>query len=452
MKFKVENTEKANEIKIEITVEASKFEEAIKKVYQKSVKFITIPGFRKGKAPMQIVEKYYGKEIFFEDAFNEIAPEAMEEAVKESKLDVVGRPDIEVTKIAKGEELVFVATMSIKPEVIVKKYKGIEIEKIEYNVTDEDIEHELTHMQEHNSRMISVEDRNVEDGDFATIDYLGTVNDVAFEGGTAENHELEIGSNTFIPGFESQVIGMEIGEEKDINVTFPKEYFSEDLAGSEAVFKVKVNAIKTKELPKVDDEFAKDVSEFETLKDLKNNIKENKQKENEEKAKFEKEEAVIKEICKDLEVDIPEAMIDLETDNMLQDIESKLSYQGLTLDQYLGMMNKQRDDIKEEYKEQAIASIKSRLAIESITKQEKIEVSDSDIDEKLKEMAKNYGKEADESFMNNENVKDYIKKGLAAEKTLKFLVENAKVVAKAKEEKEVKKTESKAKTTKKEEK
>ena len=253
MNCKVEKTKNANEVKLEITVDAARFDEAIKKVYFKSAKYFNIPGFRKGKAPMQIVEKYYGKEIFYEDAFNEVAEEALEEAIKENKLEVVSRPDIDVTQIEKGKDLIFTAVMQTKPEAELGKYKGIEIKKIEYNVTDEDINHELGHMQEHNSRLITIEDRPVEKGDIATIDFEGFVDGKAFEGGKAEGHDLEIGSNTFIPGFEDQVIGMKIDEEKDINVKFPEEYFSKDLAGKDATFKVKVHEIKKKELPELDD-------------------------------------------------------------------------------------------------------------------------------------------------------------------------------------------------------
>ena len=280
MKCKVEKTKNANEVKIELTVEAQKFEEAIKKVYFQSAKYFNIPGFRKGKAPLQIVEKYYGKEIFYEDAFNELAPEVLEEAVKENNLEIVSRPEIDITQIEKGKDLIFTAVMQTKPEVELGKYKGIEIKKIEYNVTDEDIDHELHHMQEHNSRLVNVENRPVEKGDTTVIDFEGFVDGVAFDGGKAEGHELEIGSNTFIPGFEDQIIGMKMDEEKDINVKFPDEYFSKDLAGKDATFKVKLHEIKKKELPKLDDEFAKDVSEFDTLEELKKDIKEKKEKQN----------------------------------------------------------------------------------------------------------------------------------------------------------------------------
>ena len=427
MKCKVEKTENANEVKLNVTIEAEKFDEAIKKVYFKSAKYFNIPGFRKGKAPMNIVEKYYGKEIFYEDAFNEIAGEALDEAVKENDLYVVSRPDIDVTQIEKGKDLIFTAVMQTKPEAELGKYKGVEIKKIEYKVTDEDVNHELSHMQEHNARMITVEDRPVESGDITTIDFEGFVDGKAFEGGKAEGHELEIGSNTFIPGFEDQIIGMKIDEEKDINVKFPEEYFSKELAGKDATFKVKLHEIKKKELPKLDDEFAKDVSEFDTLKELKEDIKNKQQKQNDDKAKYETEDAVIKAVCENMKVEIPSGMVETEVDNMIKDIEQRLSYQGLKLEQYLQMMGKTTEEMRKEYEPQAIESIKSRLALEAVIKAEKIEATDEEVDEKMKEMAKNYGKENDEEFMKNENVRNYIKEGLTSQKAMEFLVKNAKM-------------------------
>ena len=426
MKCKVEKTKNANEVKLEITIEASKFEEAIKKVYFQSAKYFSIPGFRKGKAPQQIVEKYYGKEIFYEDAFNEVASQALEEAVKDKKLEVVSRPEIEIKQMEKGKDLIFTAVMQTKPEVKLGTYKGVEIEKIEHKVKAEDVNHELGHMQEHNARIISIEDKPVEKGNIATIDFEGFVDGVAFDGGKAEGHELEIGSNTFIPGFEDQVIGMKIGEEKDIKVKFPEEYFSKELAGKDATFKVKVHEIKKKELPKLDDEFAKDVSEFDTLKELKDDIKKKMQKENDEKTKYETQDAVIKAVCENMEVDIPSGMIETEIDNMLKEIEQRLSYQGLKLEQYLQMMGKTEADVRKEYEPQAIESIKSRLALEEVIKAEKIKIEEKEIDEKIKEMGKNYGKENDEEFGKNENVRNYIKQGLESEKAIDFLVKNAK--------------------------
>ena len=427
MNCKLEKTENANEVKFEITVEATKFEDAMKKVYFKSAKYFNIPGFRKGKAPMQIVEKYYGPEIFYEDAFNEVAQEALEEAVEENKLDVVSRPEVDVKQMEKGKDLIFTVVMQTKPEAEVSKYKGIEIKKVEYNVTDEDVEHELHHMQEHNSRLISVDDRAVESGDTTTIDFEGSVDGVPFEGGKAENYDLEIGSNTFIPGFEDQIIGMEIDEEKDVKVKFPEEYFSKELAGKDAVFKVKLHEIKKKELPELDDEFAKDVSEFDTLDELKADIKAKQEKQNEEKAKYETQDAVIKALCEKTKVEIPSGMVEMEVENMLKDFEQRLAYQGLNLAQYFKMMGKTEEEVKKEYEPQAIEGIKSRLALEAVIKAEKIEATDKEVEDKMKEMAKNYGKENDEEFLKNENVRNYIKQGLESEKAIDFLVKNAKI-------------------------
>ena len=430
MNCKVEKTKNANEVKMEITIEAEKFENAIKKVYFKNAKYFNIPGFRKGKAPQNIVEKYYGKEIFYEDAFNEIAGEEYEKAIEESKLEVVGKPQIDIVTMEKGQDLVFTAVVATKPEVELGKYKGIEIEKIEYNVEESDIDNNLKQMQEKNARVISVE-TPVENGNIAVIDFEGFVDGKAFEGGKGENYSLEIGSGSFIPGFEDQVIGMKIDEEKDINVKFPDEYFSKDLAGKDATFKVKVHEIKKKELPELDDEFAKDVSEFDTLKELKDSIKERLVKENEQKAKYEKEDAVMKVVTEGMKVDIPTGMVEVEVDNMVKDMEQRMSYQGLKLEQYLKMLNKTEAEFRKDYEPQAIEAIKSRLALEAIIKSEKIEATEKDVKEKLEEMAKNYGKTAEE-LEKNDNIKEYIKQGIENEKAIEFLVENAKEVAKKK--------------------
>ena len=425
MNCKVEKTKNANEVKLELTIEAQKFDEAIKKVYFKSAKYFNIPGFRKGKAPIQIVEKYYGKEIFYEDAFNEVAGEALEEALTENKIEAVSRPDVDVKQIGKGQDLIFTAVLQTKPEAELGKYKGIEIKKVEYNVKDEDIDHELHHMQEHNARLVTVDNRAVKKGDITVIDFEGFVDGKAFDGGKAENPELEIGSGSFIPGFEDQIIGMKIDEEKDVNVKFPEEYFSKDLAGKDATFKVKLHEIKKKELPKLDDEFAKDVSEFDTLEELKADIKAKQEKQNAEKEKYETQDAVIKAVCENIKVEIPSGMIEMEIDNMLKDIETRLSYQGLKLEQYLQMMGKTEEDVRKEYEPQAIEGIKSRLALEAVIKAEKIEATDKEVEEKIKEMAKNYGK-SEEELSKNENIKKYIKQGVESEKAIEFLVKNAK--------------------------
>ena len=440
MNCKVEKTKNANEVKLEITIEAEKFENAIKKVYFQSAKYFNIPGFRKGKAPQNIVERYYGKEIFYEDAFNEVVPEEYEKALEENKIEAVSRPKIDIVKMEKGQDLVFTAIVSTKPEVELGKYKGIEIEKVEYNVSKEAIDSEIKSMQEKNARMITVDDRAVENGDIATIDFEGFVDGVAFDGGKAEGHDLEIGSGSFIPGFEDQVIGMNIDEEKDIKVTFPKEYFSKDLAGKEATFKVKLHAIKKKEMPKLDDEFAKDVSEFDTLKELENSVKEKLEKQMQDKAKYEKEQAIMKSICDNSKIDIPEGMIELEVDNMIKDMEQRMSYQGLKLEQYLKMLNKTEAEFRKESEPQAIEAIKSRLVLEAIAAKEDIKATEKEVTEKIKEMAKNYGRN-EEDLLKNENVKKYIEEGIVNEKTIDLLIENVKETKKSKAEK---KTETKS--------
>ncbi len=426
MSIKVEKTDNKNELKLEFTVEAQKFDETMKKVYFKTVKYFNIPGFRKGKAPMNIIERYYGKEIFYEDTFNEILQEVYDKELRESNITAVSYPDLDVKQIGKGQDLIFTAVVQTKPEVKPGKYKGIEIRKVEYNVSDEDINHELGHMQERNSRMVTVDDRAVENGDITVIDFEGFVDGKAFEGGKAEGHELTIGSNTFIPGFEDQIIGMKIDEEKDINVKFPEEYFSKELAGKDATFKVKLHEIKKKELPELDDEFAKDVSEYDTLKELKESIKEKLEKENEQKAKYETEEAAIKAVCDNTEIDIPSGMIETEIDHMEKDMEQRMQYQGLTLDMYLQMIGKTKEEFRKEYEDQAKDAVKSRLVIEAVANEEKIEADDKEVDEKIKEMAENYGKTEDE-LKSNESLRNYLKENLKTEKTIEFIVKNAKI-------------------------
>ena len=426
MDVKVEKTENKNEVKLSFTVEAEKFEEAMKKVYSKTAKYFNIPGFRKGKAPMQLVERQYGSEIFYEDAFNELVPDLYDEAIKENNIEAVSKPDIDITQMEKGKDLIFTATVQTKPEVKLGKYKGIEIKKIEYNVSDEEINHELGHMQERNSRLISVEDRPVEEGDITVIDFEGFVDGVPFEGGKAENHELEIGSKTFIPGFEDQIIGMKIDEERDINVKFPEEYFSKDLAGKDATFKVKLHEIKKKELPELDDEFAKDVSEFDTLDELKKSIKEKIEEENKNKEKYETEEEAIKTVCENTEIDIPSGMIELEIDNMIKDIEARLSYQGLKLEQYLQMMGKTESEMRTEFEEQAKRSVKSRLVLEAIATAEDTLPTDEEVTEKIKEMAKQYNRDEKE-LLENEQLKSYLADSMKTEKAIDFIVKNAKI-------------------------
>ena len=426
MSLKQEKTENNNELKLTFTVPASRFEEAIQEVFKKSAKYFNIPGFRKGKAPFKIVERYYGDSIFYEDAFNELAPVVYDEEIKENKIEVASRPQIDVVQMEKGKDLIFTAIVATKPEVKLGKYKEIPLKKIEYKVTDEDVDHEINHMAEHNSRIVTVEDRPVKDQDIVTIDFEGFTDGKPFEGGKAENHDLTIGSKTFIPGFEDQIIGMKIGEEKDIKVTFPKDYFSKDLAGKEATFHVVLHAIKEKQLPTIDDEFAKDVSEFDTLKELKDSIKEKKQKENEERAKQETEDAAIEEVCKNTNIDIPAGMIDLEIDNIMQNLDQRLSYQGLNLDQYLKMMGKSEADFRKDYKEQAEKNVKTRLVLDQIVKDEKIKEDEKYIKDKIEEMAKQYNRKV-EDLEKNEELKNYLAESSKTEQAIDLIVKNAKI-------------------------
>lgn len=427
MKVKVENIkDKANEVKLEFTVEAQKFEEAIQDVYKKNAKYFNIPGFRKGKAPFKMVEKAYGIQIFYEDAFNEIAGEAYVKGLEDNKIEAVSKPEIDIKQIEAGKDLIFTAVVQTKPEVTLGDYKGIELKKVEYTVTDEDVNHELEHIAEHNARLVAVEDRPVEKGDTVVIDFEGFVDGKAFEGGKAENHELEIGSGKFIPGFEEQIIGMKIDEDRDIKVTFPEEYPAKELEGKESIFKIKLHEIKKKELPEINDEFAKDASEFDTLEDWKKSIREKQEKSNESKAKFEMEDSAIEAVCKNAKVDIPSGMIETQLDNMEKDISSRLNYQGMNLDQYLQMIGKTKKEFRDENKEQAEKQVKTSLVLEAIMKDAKIEVTEEEIDEKIKEMAEMYGQKEEEVKQNPE-LRKYVEESLKSEKTIHYIVDNAKI-------------------------
>ena len=438
MSVKVEKTENKNEVKLEIKVEAKIFDAAMKDVFNKNAKYFNIPGFRKGKAPMNIVEKYYGEEIFYEDTFNQVATEAYDEAIKSEKLDVVSRPEIEIKEIGKGKELVFTAIVNTKPEIKLGKFKGIEVEKTKYKVTAADVDAELNQMAERNSRMVSVSDRAAKKGDIAVIDFKGSVDGVEFEGGKAENYDLELGSGSFIPGFEDQVIGMKIDESKDVKVKFPANYPEKKLADKDAVFAVVLHEIKVKELPKLDDEFAKDVSEFDTLKELKADIKAKKEEQNADKANKEVEDKAVKAVAEDAKVEIPDGMVELEIDNMEEDINRNLSYQGFNIDQYLQMLGKTKADFRNESKEPAIQNIKIRLALEAVAEEAKVKVEDKDLDAKVAELAQAYGKN-EEELKANEALIENLKSSLKAEKAVKFIVDNAKVKeVEPKEEKEEK--------------
>ncbi len=425
MSMKYEKTENANELKLEFTIEAEKFDKAIKTVYTKSARYFNIPGFRKGKAPFEMVEKMYGDQIFYEDAFNEVVPPIFEEEIKANNIEAVSKPEIDVKQMEKGKDLIFTAVIQTKPEVKLGKYKGISLKKIEYTVSDEDINKELNSMAERNARLVAVEDRPVQEKDSVVMDFEGFVDGKPFEGGKAEGYELVIGSKTFIPGFEDQMVGMKADEEKEIKVKFPEDYFSEDLKGKDATFKVKVHEIKKKELPEINDDFAKDTSEFDTLDELKASIKEKLENENTNKAKYETEEAAIKAVCDAAEVEIPSGMIETELDNMTRDIETRLQYQGMKLDSYLKMIGKTMEEFRKEGEEQAKTSVKNRLVLEAIVKAEDIKADEDEINTKVTEMAEAYGKKPEE-LKQNEQFMNYINEFIQNEKVVNFIVDNAK--------------------------
>ena len=442
MKVNCEKTENKNEVKLTLTFDQKEFQDSIKTVYEKSKKYFNVPGFRKGNVPMNIVIRYYGETIFYEDAVNELLDNNYKKAIDESKIDVVSRPVPKIEQIGKDKDVIISLVVSTKPEVKLGKYKGIELEQKEYKVTEETIKHELDQKLEQNSRMVEVKDRAAKLKDKVTIDFVGTVDGKEFEGGKAENHELELGSNTFIPGFEDQIVGMKIDDKKDIKVKFPEDYFSKDLAGKDAVFAVTLHEIKAKELPKLDDDFAKDVSEFDTLAELKEDIKKKQEKDNELRAKQDLQEAAINKVTEEATIDVPSGMIDLEVEQMVDDMNRRFSNQGFSVEQYLQMVGKTMADFRKENRPVAEKQVRTGLVLEEIFKDAKLEVTKKDIDERVAELAKTYGRK-EEELRDNEELYSNIKSGLETEKAINFITDNAKVV-KAKETKtETKKTESK---------
>lgn len=426
MSIKKEKTNNKNEIKITFTVEPERFDEAIEHVFKENAKYFTVPGFRKGKAPFNIVAKQYGVEMFYEDAFNHLLPEVYDEEIEKNKLDVVSKPEINIIQIEKGKELIFEAIVSTRPEVELGQYKGIELKKVEYKVKAEDVKYELEHMAEHNSRMVSVEDRPVQKDDIANIDYVGTIDGVEFAGGKAEKYDLTIGSNTFIPGFEDQVIGMKIGEERDIKVTFPKEYHAAEMAGKDANFHVTLNSIKVKELPKLDDEFAKDVSEFDTLEELKEDIKKRLTEENNHKAEHEMEDKAIETVVEASKVEIPAGMIEVEIDSMEDNMNQRLQYQGLNLEQYMKILGKTKKELRDELKVEAEKNVKYKLVIDAIVKAEKIKADKKFIKEEIENIAKQYGQDAKE-IESRKDIIEYLENASKNSQAVKFIVDNAKI-------------------------
>ncbi|MBQ7636009.1 MAG: trigger factor [Lachnospiraceae bacterium] len=407
---KIENLEQKNMVKLIITVEASEFDKAIEKAYQKNKNKIQIQGFRKGKAPRSIIEKMYGKGVFYEDAANEVIPEAYAQAAKESGLEIVSRPGIDVVELEDGKDFVFSAEVAVKPEAEIGNYKGIEVEAVDTTVTEDDINAEILKTQEQNSRMVTVEDRAVQDGDMAIIDYEGSVDGVPFDGGKGENHELVIGSHSFIDGFEDQIIGHSIGDEFDVNVTFPAEYHAPNLAGKPAVFKTKVNGIKKKELPALDDDFAQDVSEFDTFEEYKADVKKKLEEDKEKAAKSAKEDAAVEAIVADAKMDIPAPMIDTQAEQMYDDFVSRMKQQGLTIDMYFKFTGLNEEKLMEQIRPQAEKRIKSRLVLEAVAKAEGFKATDEEIEEEIKKMADQYQMEVDKL---KELITDAEKKSIA---------------------------------------
>lgn len=430
MNAKMEKIEN-NVVKLEITVDAEKFNEAMKKAYVKNAKKFNIPGFRKGKAPMNIIKKYYGEGVFYEDAINFSCDDTYPAAVKENNLKPVDYPEIDIVQVGEGKDFIYTAKVTVSPEVVLGEYKNVEVKKPHYDVTEEEVDNQIKSMQEKNARIELKEDGVIEKGNLAVIDFKGFVDDKEFEGGSGTDFSLEIGSGTFIDNFEEQLIGLKKGEDKDINVKFPEEYGREDLNGKPATFKVTVKEIKVKELPALDDEFAKEVSEFDTLDEVKADIRKKQEEANELRTKREYEEAVIDTVCSNAKIDIPKVMIDKEIDIMLKDLEMRLKYQGLDLKTYYEYTNNTEEKVREYMKDAAEKRVKSELVIGEIAKAESTEVTEDEILSKATEMAKQYGEKDIEKtaqlLVNSQ--KEYIKSDIINEKVVNLLVESSKAIA-----------------------
>ncbi len=434
MSLKVEKLEH-NMAKLTIESGADELEKALQGAYQKQKGRINIPGFRKGKAPRQLIEKMYGPEVFYEDAANDLINTAYAKALEETDEEIVSRPQIEVVQIEKGKPFIFTAEVALKPEIQVGKYKGVKVEKINTEVKDAEIEDKLKEEQSRNARKVDVTDRAVKDGDIVNIDYSGSVDGEVFDGGTAKEQELEIGSHSFIDNFEDQIIGKNIGDEFDVNVTFPEDYHEKSLAGKPAVFKVKLNGIKENQMPELDDDFADEVSEFSTLKEYKEDIKKKLKEGKEEEAKRIKTDQALKAIVEDSEMDIPQAMIDTEAEQLVQNFANRFRQQGFTLQQYMQFTGMTADKLKEDMTAQAKINIESRLVLEAVAKAEKIEATEEELDKELESMAAQYKIEKDKirEILGEEEVKN-IRQNLAMQKAADFIVDNSKEDAKKKAE------------------
>ena len=436
MSVQVETLEK-NTAKLTVEVPADELEKALEEAYQRQKSRISIPGFRKGKVPRAMVEKMYGPEIFYDDAANRLVPEAYDKAMDESGLDIVSRPKIDVVQLEKGKPFIFTATVATKPDVTLGDYKGIEVPKNDIAVTDEEVEAELKKEQEKNSRLVTVEDRAAKDGDTLELDYAGTVDGVAFDGGTAEGQSLKLGSNTFIPGFEEQLVGVNTGDEKDVEVTFPEEYHAKDLAGKAAVFHCKIHKISETEVPALDDEFAQDISEFDTLEEYKADVRKTLEVRKEERAKQNRRDYAVSRAAENSTIEIPEAMLTSQAEQQVENMARRLQAQGLSFEQYLQYTGGSYEMMVEQTKPQAEKQIRNSLTLEKIAEVEKLEVSDEDVDAEIKRIAEMYGMEADkfketfgEAEMNN------IREDLKIQKAIDFVAEHAVESDKVEEKKD----------------
>lgn len=427
MAVKSEQVEK-NLIKLTFEVSREDFEKAMNASYKKNVKKYAVPGFRKGKVPKSVIEKYYTEAVFYDDALNAILPDAYEAALKEAAIEPAARPEFDVDEIKPGAPVVFTALVTTKPEVELGDYIGIKVNKIEHNVTDEDIDNAIKAEQEKVARLVPVDDKAVENGNTVTIDFVGSVDGVEFEGGKGENYDLVIGSGTFIPGFEDQLVGKKVGDDVDVNVTFPEEYHAPDLAGKEALFKVKIKENKVKELPELNDDFASEVSEFETLKDYRKSVKEKLEKDAENKVKTETENAVIEKVVEAAKVEVPAAMINDQCEQMVNDFAQRLQYQGLDINQYMQYTGSTVEQMKESMKPQAEKRIKTTLVLEAIKAAEGIDVTEEEVGDKLAEMAKQYNMEVDKlkELMQDKDIEN-LKNDIALNKVIDMLVNKAKI-------------------------
>ena len=426
MSLQVEKLEK-NMAKLTIEVSAEELEKALEGAYQKNKNRISLPGFRKGKAPRKMIEQMYGKEVFYEDAANALIPEAYEKALEECTEDIVSSPKVDVVQIEAGKPFIFTAEVALKPEVTLGTYKGVKIDKIEVAVTEEEIDAEIEKERESNARTITIEDRAVKDGDMTIIDFEGFVDGVAFEGGKGENYPLTIGSGAFIPGFEEALIGAELDKECDVNVTFPEDYHASELAGKPAVFKCTVKEIKEKQLPELDDEFASEVSEFDTLAEYREDVKKQLTEKKEAAAKEAKEDAVIDAIIEEAQMDIPDAMVETQQRQMVEEFAQRIQSQGLSMEQYMQFTGMTAAGLIEQVKPQALKRIQSRLVLEAVAAAEKMEASDEDFEDEIKTMADAYQMEADKvKELLGENGAKQVREDICVKKAVEFVVEHAK--------------------------